>query len=133
MKLEKIIQTDGNSQVVRRYGDGYIVVNDDTVETSAVLTPDSLDTNWPPQAFDDLETGHLEALLDKQPDMILLGTGNSQHFPEPELLAPLYRAGIGVEVMDTGAACRTFNIIMSEGRRVVAALLMTQPETAPGH
>lgn len=131
MELERIIIPDGESQVVRGYGDSHILVNNETVTTSAILTPNSLDTSWPPERFEDLEAAHIEVLPHEQPDLVLLGTGHTQRFPAAEVLAPLYHAGIGVEVMDTGAACRTFNIVMSEGRRVVAALLMMHPKSMP--
>ena len=62
-----------------------------------------------------------------EPEIVLLGTGDRQHFPHPRLLAPLTERRIGVEVMDTRAACRTFNILVAEGRRVAAALVIDRP------
>ena len=67
---------------------------------------------------------HLAAIVEMRPEIVFLGSGAAFRFPEPALLAPLYRAGIGVEVMDTPAACRTYNILMGEGRNVVAALIV---------
>jgi uncharacterized protein len=127
MKIERTPGPEGNAKIVRRYGDGYIVINEQTIDTSAIVSPDTLDTDWPPESFGELQAQHLQPLLAMEPDVVLLGTGRSQHFPPPELVAPLYRAGIGVEIMDTPAACRTFNILMNEGRKVVAGLLMIQP------
>ncbi len=95
-----------------------------TIETSLLLTARHVDTGWQPQDFAELETVHLAAVLDLDPELVLLGTGARLQFPAPALLQPLHQAGIGVEVMDTGAACRTFNILVAEGRQVVAALIM---------
>jgi uncharacterized protein len=94
------------------------------VETSLLLTARHVDTGWPPQGFADLDTPHLAAILQLDPELVLLGTGARLQFPSPAILQPLHQAGIGVEVMDTGAACRTFNILVAEGRQVVAGLMM---------
>jgi uncharacterized protein len=98
-----------------------------TVETSLLLTARHVDTGWQPQGYAELETSHLDVILQFDPELVLLGTGARLRFPPPEILQPLHRAGIGVEVMDTGAACRTFNILVAEGRQVVAGLLMIEP------
>lgn len=125
MKIEQATPT-ADAKVIRRYGAGYIVVNDEEFKTSLILGPTELDTDWPPQTFADLTAEHWDALLARQPDLVLLGTGKSQRFPAPEIMAPLYRAGVGVEVMKTAAACRTFNVLTNEGRKVVAGLLMIE-------
>jgi uncharacterized protein len=90
---------------------------------SLVLTADTI-ADWPPAGFDALAEAHFAALLELAPDVVLLGTGASIRFPHPRLVRALTEAGIGVEVMDTPAACRTFNILVAEGRRVAAALLV---------
>ena len=74
--------------------------------------------------FAELEATHFLTVEALEPEIVLLGTGQNQHFPHPRLTSPLLNRGVGVEIMDTAAACRTYNIIMAEGRRVVAALLM---------
>ncbi len=91
---------------------------------SFLLLPDRLIEEWPPERFEELREEHLALLLDLNPEVALIGTGAAFRFPDPAVTAPLHAAGIGVEVMDTAAACRTFNILASEGRRVAAALLM---------
>ncbi len=95
-----------------------------TLTRSCLLARDFIDPDWAPPDFTGLVPAHLDALLDRQPDLVLLGTGGRLIFPAPEVLVPLQQAGIGVEVMDTPAACRTFNILASEDREVVAALFM---------
>jgi uncharacterized protein len=129
MKLERAPTPEGDASIVRRYGDGFVVVNEDTITTSAILTARDIDTSWPPETFEQLEAGHIEALLNDKPDIALIGTGQSQRFPRPDVVAPLHDAGVGVEVMTTPAACRTFNILMNEGRKVTAALLMIHRES----
>lgn len=126
MKIEKALGPDAGARIIRRYGTGYVVVNEDTITTSMILTPTELDTDWPPETFAQLDFAHCEALLSYGPDLVLLGTGRRQQFPAAEIMARVMQAGIGIEVMDTAAACRTFNILMNEGRKVVAGLLMIE-------
>lgn len=110
--------------VIRAYGEGSVTVNEQVIRRSAIVTPVQLVTDWTPQRFEDLEEGHFRQVAEMEPEIVILGTGERQHFPHPRLTRSLTTRGIGVEVMDTAAACRTYNIIMAEGRRVVAALLM---------
>ena len=77
-----------------------------------------------PQGFDALAEADFERLLETSPEIVLLGTGATQRFPHPRLTAPLHRARVGLEVMDTRAACRTYNILVAEGRNVTAALIV---------
>jgi uncharacterized protein len=112
--------------LIRSYAPGTIKVNDTAYKTSLLLTPDQIVADWPPQLFDDLAAGHFEPIAALKPEVVVLGTGARLKFPPPPVLAPLSRMGIGVEVMDTAAACRTYNILASDGRKVVAALLMIE-------
>jgi uncharacterized protein len=93
------------------------------IDYSILLTPREM-RSWSPARLEEIEVVHFEELLEWEPEVALFGSGSRLRFPDPELLAPLHRRGIGIEVMDTAAACRTFNILASEGRRVAAALLM---------
>jgi uncharacterized protein len=120
------LETGGQANLIRTYGAGQIVVNQDSFVRSLIVLPGRLIADWPPQAFEDLALPHLETLVPLSPELVLLGTGKRQRFPRAELLAPLVKARIGWEVMDTGAACRTYNILMGEGRNVAAALLMIE-------
>ena len=94
------------------------------VNQSLILTAQQLITDWEPNHADELTAAHLDAILELEPELVLLGTGARQHFPAMDIMSPLHRAQIGIEVMDTAAACRTFNILVAEGRHVAAALLM---------
>jgi len=110
--------------VVTAYDPGSIAVNGRVLTRSLLLLPDHLDERWGPDAFDALATEHLTQLAAFACDVVLLGTGRRQRFPAPALLRPLIESGRGFEIMDTGAACRTYNILVGEGRIVLAALIV---------
>jgi uncharacterized protein len=106
------------------YGEGYVAVNGTPHHESLVVSGERLVTGWPARSVQSLSADHLAAIVELRPEIVLLGTGARFQFPDPALLAPLYKAGIGVEVMDTPAACRTYNILLGEGRNVIAALIL---------
>lgn len=110
--------------VIRSYGPGRVVVNDERYASSLVVMPDRLLAGWPPERFEDLEAAHFDAVAALEPEVVIVGTGGRLRFPAASLTAPLSGAGIGFEIMDTTAACRTYNVLAHEGRRVAAALLM---------
>jgi uncharacterized protein len=91
---------------------------------SVIVSASTLIENWRPRDMSELRIADLEPALALQPEVLLIGSGARQAFPPPELLAHVYRSKIGVEVMTTGAACRTYNVMLSEGRIVVAALML---------
>lgn len=121
------LDVPGGTHIVRRYGPGEIHVNETPYRTSLLLAPDRILADWPPERFEDLLPDHFAPVIAMAPEVVLLGTGARLRFPAGACLAPFADAQIGVEVMDTGAACRTYNILVGEGRRVVAALLMIEP------
>lgn len=106
------------------YGEGYVLVNQARHQRSIVVMPDQLITDWTASTFDALTAEHVAALLPLGAEVILIGTGPRLAFPRPEILAPLIRAKVGYELMDVHAACRTYNILMAEERKVAAALLL---------
>lgn len=110
--------------VVTALGPGYVAVDAQRYERSLLLLPDSVDPAWGPAHPDALTAAHLAPLAGIGCDVVLLGTGERQRFPGPAVLRPLIDARIGVEVMDTHAACRTYNILVAEGRKVAAALIV---------
>ena len=94
---------------------------------NVVVSPARLQ-EWSPASFFELEKAHFQAFLEMEPEVVVVGTGEQSHFLSPRLIEPLLRRQIGVEFMDTAAACRTYNILVGEGRRVVAALfIIRQP------
>ncbi|HET6265964.1 MAG TPA: Mth938-like domain-containing protein [Usitatibacter sp.] len=122
MKIERE-QAEGRNMFTG-YGEGYVEVNRARHSSSLVVAGDRLVTDWPVTSVEALGADHLAAIAELKPEVVLLGTGPKFVFPEPRRLEPLRKAGIGVEVMDTAAACRTYNILLSEGRNVVAALIV---------
>lgn len=121
MKLHASRQQALNT--VTAYGPGWIEVNAVRHDGAVLVQPEGEVVAWPVATPEALTVEHFEALVALAPDVVLLGTGARQRFPHPRLVAPLAARRIGVEAMDTGAACRTYNILMVEGRKVLAALL----------
>lgn len=108
---------------VTAYGAGYLEINAQRFQHALLVSPELPLEAWPPTRFEELAPEHFEAIVAHGPEVVLLGTGPTQRFPHPRLTAALAARRIGVEAMDTGAACRTYNILMTEGRKVLAALL----------
>ncbi|MEX2239635.1 MAG: Mth938-like domain-containing protein [Burkholderiales bacterium] len=104
------------------YGDGYVLLNGVRREASVIVLPGRI-VDWPVASFAALAEEDFERIADLKPEVVLLGTGARLRFPHPGLAAPLARAGIGLEVMDLQAACRTYNILAAEERLVAAALV----------
>jgi len=94
-----------------------------TLTRSFIISPKQLIEDWAPRQLDELLAEHLEEVIALEPEVVLLGTGERLDFPDVAILAELTSRQIGVEVMDTAAACRTYNILMNEGRKVVAGLI----------
>ena len=110
--------------LIRGYGPGALVVNERTLTGSVILTATAVLEPWRPTTAADIAASDLEALLGLAPEVVLIGTGARQQFPGPSVLRLLYEQRVGVEVMDTAAACRTFNVLVAEGRHVAAALIV---------
>jgi len=123
MKLHMNQRT--NQNMFTAHGAGYVSVNSQRYEHSLVVMPDQLHLDWRVSDFEALNEAHFSYLLALQPEILLLGTGAQQKFPHPRLFQTLIAAGISVEAMSTSAACRTYNILMSEDRKVVAAILIS--------
>lgn len=122
MKLQQNPRAPIN--LITAYGAESVTVNGVAHPCHLAVAPDALAEAWHEGEFGALQAAHLAALLAMKPAVVLLGTGSRQRFPAPAIMRPLIEAGVGCEVMDTGAACRTYNILASEGRQVVAALLL---------
>lgn len=122
MKLQ-LTNTDG-LYAFTAYGEGYVSVNGARHTRNIVVLPDRLLTAWTPARFETLTLADFELLAGLDAEIVLLGTGRQLRFPPPELMRPLIQAQKGLEVMDMMAACRTYNILVGEGRKVAAALLL---------
>ena len=110
--------------LVRSYDAGVLRIGDTALHRSCLIKADRLIADWRPQTIEELRVEDLDAVFALEPEIVVLGSGTRQRFPDTALLAAVLSRGIGCEVMDTGAACRTYNILASEDRKVVAALLL---------
>lgn len=116
---------DGGN-LVRGYGPGEIRINEDRYADSLVLFRETVWEGWLPPRPGDLEAWHVAPLAQGSVEVVLLGTGDRQVFPDPRVTAPLVNGGVGIETMDTPAACRTYNLLMGEERIVAAVLFPTE-------
>ena len=123
MKLQ-LAQTEGWNTFTA-YGEGYVSVNAVRHTGNLIVLPFRLIKNWTSASFDTLSHADFGLLASLDTEIILLGTGDFLRFPHPELLQPLMQARKGIEVMDNRAACRTFNVLAGEKRKVAAALLFS--------
>jgi uncharacterized protein len=110
--------------VVRSYAPGRLTIGEREFSRSVIVSAQALIEDWRPQTVAELAAADLEAALALRPEVLLLGSGARQVFPPAALLAELHARRIGFEVMDTGAACRTYNLLVAEGREVAAALII---------
>jgi len=110
-------------QLFSGYGSGYVAINHVRYEKCVVVTPQAV-IEWPVTDFDQIKGAEFGFIADLKPEIVIFGTGTRQRFPQPGLARALAATGVGVEFMDSRAACRTYNILASEGRRVVAAILL---------
>lgn len=111
-----VIAMEGNTERPR--------LIEEQLTTSFIIAPAQLVRGWPPHNFAEVTESHLDTVAELDAEIVLLGTGARAHLPNAAWMAKFARRGIGLETMATGAACRTYNVLMSEGRRVVAAILV---------
>ncbi len=121
MKLH--LANPGNTKQFTAHGADYVMVNGERFDHSIVVSAEEVRSDWTVAGFDALSEANFNYFLALRPDVLLLGTGSKQHFAHPRLFHALTEAGIGVECMNTPAACRTFNILVAENRKVIAAIL----------
>ena len=109
---------------INAYGDGWIAVSGEKKHESLIVSSQGRCEGWGCTSFEALTVEHFDRLADDSPEVVIFGSGPKLRFVSPALLRGLIVRGIGVETMDTAAACRTYNILAGEGRKVVAALLL---------
>ena len=122
MKFAEDNQDEG--YVITAYDSMNIVINGKSFTQSLIIAGDQMNDCWGVDSIATLTNEHIDTILSFNPELILIGTGSNLTFPAVEAYAPIISAGIGVDFMDTGAACRTYNILMGEGRGVVAGLIL---------
>jgi uncharacterized protein len=118
------LEPASHANLIRSYSDSELRIGDRLVQRSCLVSAEQLVTDWPPASFAELAPAHLEAIFALAPELVLLGTGPTQRFASAELRGEFVRRGVGLEVMELGAACRTFNVLVQEERRVLAALFL---------
>ena len=123
MKLH-LASTSGTSNRFTGYGQGYLAVNGERYQRALVVTPAAIHDHFSAARFDALGEADVGFLIGLKPEIVLLGTGAKQQFPNVTVLRAFAQAQIGVEAMDSAAACRTYNILADEGRNVVAAVFV---------
>ena len=106
------------------YGPGYAEINRERYGGNLIVSADVIEEGWVAGGFAELTPDHFSGLLRLEPEIVVLGTGNTIRFPHPRLTAALAAAHVGIEVMDVQAACRTYNVLAAEGRRAIAALIL---------
>ena len=118
-------QYPAGANLIRRYGPDFIVVGEQEMRSSCIVSVDAI-TPWPPRSVEEITPEALAALFELKPEVVVLSTGATQKFPRAALRAEVASRRIGLEVMEIGAACRTYNVLVSEERRVVAAILLPE-------
>jgi uncharacterized protein len=116
---------------VTAHGPGWVAINGVRHETSLVLQTAGTCDVWPCENYQDLSAAHFASLTETNPELVIFGSGKKLRFPKPEWIRPLIERNIGIETMDTAAACRTYNILSGEGRRVTAALIVESDNGSP--
>ncbi|UCB55516.1 MAG: Mth938-like domain-containing protein [Thiotrichales bacterium] len=114
---------------VTGYEQGVIIVNGVPKTSSVIISFERLIEDWAPAHIDQLCAQHMNPLLELQPELVLIGTGDTLKFPAIEHYACLIQQNVGVEIMDSAAACRTYNILLNEGRKVAAGIILSATDT----
>ena len=115
---------------VRSFAGNTAIIGELLYTASFIVTPKRVVSNWPPQSPNQLAIDDIEMILELDPELILVGTGNTLRFPDSEILKGVISAGIGIDFMGSYAACRTYNILAAEGRHVAAGIIIDQPSCA---
>lgn len=125
--MEFRLETGEDLNLIAQYREGAVRIGDREYHECILVQPGAAVSGWPVQSLDMLSAAHFDTLVTVKPEIVLLGTGGRQRFPASAVTAPLAHAGIGIEVMDTASACRTYNVLAAEGRDVCAVLFMIEP------
>jgi uncharacterized protein len=122
--MDLSLDRPGDFLFVRRVANNAITVVDRDLTASFLLAPDRAVEHWPVTNALELDDSHVASILELKPELVLLGTGSRQQFPPAVFMAGFLRKGVGIEVMDNAAAARTYDLLASEGRRVVVAFIL---------
>lgn len=125
MKIELDIN-DSDANKIRSYSNDGFKVNNNVIKTNIIISRHYLEENWLELGYEHFATQHLDHLIEMQPEIIILGTGEKLAYPDQQILAYVNQHNIGMEIMETGAACRCYNLLIDEGREVVGCLFLPQ-------
>jgi uncharacterized protein len=114
-------------QAITGYGDGWVAVNGEKITHSVIVSSGGERIAWPATRYEELGPAHFAQVASLGVEVAIFGSGSRIRFPQPAWLRSLIEAGIGIETMDTAAACRTYNVLAQEGRHVAVALLLEAP------
>lgn len=120
----KLTLTSRGQNIIRAYATGEVRIGEQLLHNNCLIAPEQIVADWSARSVESLSPIDLQPIFALNPELVVLGTGERQQFPSPAIRAAFLAREIGLEVMDLGAACRTFNILLSEDRRVVAALIL---------
>jgi len=120
-------QSPSGINLIRRYGADFITLGEEDIRASCLVTAATLTRDWPPGAVEELTLEQLSPVFELAPEVVILATGPAQKFPRAALRAEFAARKIGLEVMEVGAACRTYNVLVGEERKVLAAILLPHP------
>ncbi len=123
----KLHPDKSSTQTITGYGDAWVAVDGERIDSSVIVGSGGQRIAWPCSDFSELGPAHFDQLAELDTELVIFGSGKQLRFPRPAWLAPLMQRRIGFETMDTRAACRTYNILSAEGRKVVVALLIEVP------
>jgi len=124
MKIELDSEFTTSNKIIS-YSNHSFKLKDTLIETNIVISKDRLIENWSVDSYQNLATQHLDQIILWQPELIIIGSGKMPSFPNPQLIAYAASKNTGLEIMDTGAACRSYNLLLDEGRDVVACLFLS--------
>jgi uncharacterized protein len=127
MSMQLTLHHTPGTVAVRSVDESGLRVGDQRFSSSVLLLPDAVHPDWPVKHVSELGEEQAAALAELNPEVVIVGTGDRLEFGHPRFSAALTRSGIGVEFMDNRAACRTFNVLTAEDRRVLAAIIQSQP------
>ena len=122
--MELQLENYSSGYSIDSFVDYTVVIAEAHYTESLIVSPERVVRDWPPHHPNELTIDHFGMILALEPELILVGTGNALQFPESEVLKGVIRAGIGIDFMDSRAACRTYNVLAAEGRRVVAGIII---------
>ena len=118
------LEPPSQANLIRSYSHTELRIGEQRIVRSCIVTAERLILDWEPATFGDLTVAHLETIFALAPEVVLLGTGDTQRFAGAAVRGAFAERRIGLEVMQLGAACRTFNVLVQEERRVAAALFL---------